>query len=95
MTPEVKAKNDALARKLGLRKERPWDLGLPDLTSAEGHLLLEKTLLERGYGISVLPSSTSVFAITSGGDSEYSIDPDPAVALILAAYKLLVENSNG
>ena len=128
-TPEVKAKNDALARKLGLWKdgiptqcfpqpsphaindlwcvERGWMLEKdhaphtippPDLTTAEGHLLLEKTLRKyrnshnAHYNIDIRPDFVIVYEIdTAGMNVAHSDDPDPAIALILAAYKLLVE----
>lgn len=97
MNADLKANNDALARKLGLRKERPWDLGLPDLTSAEGHLLLEKTLLERGIELRYLAGkdieglrAAVVLNTDTFATAKYADDPDLRIALVLAAHKLLV-----
>lgn len=95
---DVKAKNDALAQKLGVRRiavdhETGLECEIPiDFTTDTGHALLEKTLLERGYDVwfDSVPQGARV-TIFHKGRSEQGYDPDHRIALVLAAHKLLVE----
>lgn len=59
----------------------------------EGHLLLEKTLLERGceYGYKPFPSQhTRAWVRDLDNYYQEASHGDPAIALVLAAHKLLV-----
>lgn len=107
MTPEVEAINDALAQKLGLWTDLYWTQHRNDddtwtkrpeprsLIDAEGHLLLEKTLLARDLDIQywVQADDGTIGCRIYDTEDGIGVDfgPDLAVALVLAAHKLLKE----
>lgn len=120
MSPEVKAINDAIAKKLGLWEEGEGCQGCdrelryiyeenfavgvehpdhnipaPDLTTAEGHLLLEKTLLAREIEHQQWQASDGYIVVwlterNPPNRSRVGHSPDPAIALVKAAHTLLV-----